>query len=201
VTTRPGLADTLAALRNAGFVHSLLTLATSSYAETVLRATGLRDYFEKVEGHGQRGKGDVEGVAKDFGIPQTEVSSRMLFVGDRMIFDEPRDPNVVFHLETFALKRPASVFERLVLHLRTAGNGSLRQGFQSLGMRDRKWYRLWRRGRVPVGKPARKSIEGIGDLLLLERSDECPVIAFESVPLPVPSPVEHCFVPARIALQ
>ncbi|MCI0458568.1 MAG: HAD family hydrolase, partial [Gemmataceae bacterium] len=60
VLVRPGLAEALALLTREGFTHSLLTLASPRYAELALRGTGLRDSFARVEGFGQRGKGDAE---------------------------------------------------------------------------------------------------------------------------------------------
>lgn len=198
VSIRPGLAEALQSLSRAGFVHSLLTMATPRYAEIALRGTGLYDYFERVEGQGQRRKGDVDGLAKVFGIPPAKMPSQILFVGDRMVFDEPRHPDVIFHLELFALKRPASDFERLVLQLRDVGNGSLRHGFRRLSLSDRKWYRFWKRDRPPLGQPIQKSIDGLGSLILLERHEECPVIAFEATPSSTNSAHEHCFVPSQV---
>lgn len=199
IKTRPGLAESLSTLSRAGFVHTLLTMATPTYAEAALRGSGLRDHFALVEGQGKRCKGDVEGLARFLGIPAAEVPSRFLFVGDRMMFDEPNHPHVVFHLELLALTRPASELECLVLHLRTAGNGSLREGFRVLGLTQRKWYRLWRRQPQPIGQPVRGHIDGLGSLLLLERQNQCPVIGFEGPPTPAAAPEEHSFVPSEVA--
>jgi hypothetical protein len=198
VRTRPGLADALRALCQAGFVHSLLTMATPVYAEVALRGTGLREYFGRVEGQGQRKKGDVAGVARAFGIPEAEVPAQMLFVGDRMMFDEPDDPEVVFHLEPFALTRPAQELERLVLHLRAMGGGSIRQGFRLTGLGGRSWYRLWRRTPLPLGEPVRRHVAGLGTLVLLDRQGECPVIGYAAVPAPGVPMEERCFVPVQV---
>src|SRR5437763_1191128 len=62
VRVRPHLREALEALSAAGFRHTLLTLATPLYAELVLHALGVRALFERVEGQGQRGKGDVAGI-------------------------------------------------------------------------------------------------------------------------------------------
>jgi hypothetical protein len=199
VTTRPDLTTTLQALGRAGFVHCVLTMATSGYAEVSLRGTGLREYFASVEGQGQRRKGDVAGLARHFSIPAAEVAARILFVGDRMVFDEPDDPEVVFHLEPCALTRPAEQLERLVLHLREAGgSGSLRQGFRTVGLGARKWYHLRRRSSLPVGKPSQRDVGGLGSLVLLERQGACPVIGYAKAPAPATTAEEHSFVPARV---
>jgi hypothetical protein len=198
VTTRPGLAGALRALRQAGFAHSLLTRATPVYAEIALRGTGLRDLFERVECPGQRRKGDAAGVAAAFGIPAEKMKDRMIFVGDRMVFDEPDDPAVVFHLEPVGLTRPAVQLERLVLGLRDAGGGSLREGFLAVGRGARKWYRPFRPRSLPAGRPLRRVVPGLGAILLLEREGECPVIGYEERPDPPVKPDEHRIVPASV---
>src|SRR5262245_10675786 len=101
VRVRPGLAGALRQLSEAGFVHTLLTLATPLYAEMVLRATGLRPFFSRVDGFGQRGKGDAAGLGNVFGLTAEQRPHRMIFIGDHPLFDEPRDPRVVFHLEPY----------------------------------------------------------------------------------------------------
>jgi hypothetical protein len=199
VATRPGLAKALQALGRAGFVHSLLTLATPAYAAVALRGTGLHEHIARVEGQGQRKKGDVAGLATAFGITATEAPARMLFVGDRMIFDEPDHPEVVFHLEPFALTRPAHELERLVLRLREAGAGSIREGFRALGTGGRKkWYHVRRQASLPAGRPAQRHVRGLGSLLLFERRGECPVIGYERAPAPAAAAEEHCFIPAVV---
>jgi hypothetical protein len=175
-----------------------LTMATPEYADLALRGTGLREYFERVEGQGQRRKGDVAGLASVFGIPPAEAPSQILFVGDRLVFDEPDDPEVVFHFEPFALARPADQLERLVVHLRTAGNGSLREGFRKIGLGARKWYQLRPRPPLPVGKPCQRYVRGLGSLILCERQNECPIIGYEETPPPGTNAEEHCFVPAQV---
>src|SRR5262249_33593701 len=129
VHVRPGIAEALATLRRAGFTHTLLTLATPLYARVVLRATRLHGAFARVAGVGQGGMGDAAGIAEVLGVTEAQRPHRMLFVGDHPLFDEPRDPRVVFHLEPSGLVRPAEQLTRLVLHLRETGNGSLRDGF------------------------------------------------------------------------
>jgi hypothetical protein len=197
VRTRPGLARTLEALCQGGFVHTLLTMAAPLYAEYALRGTGLREYFGRVEGHGQRRKGDVAGVARFFDISEAEAPAHMLFVGDRMVFDEPDHPEVVFHLEPSALTRPAQELERLVMYLRATGNGSIRQGFRTLGLGVRQWYRLWRRPSLPLDKPVQRHVNGLGRLVFLERQGACPVIGYERAPAPAATAEQHCFVPAQ----
>src|SRR5205085_7437282 len=107
VRVRPHLREALEALSAAGFRHTLLTLATPLYAELVLHALGVRALFERVEGQGQRGKGDVAGIAAEMGIADEDLPHRMLFIGDHPLHDEPRDPRVLFHLEMFGLERSA----------------------------------------------------------------------------------------------
>src|SRR5439155_6694840 len=128
VRVRAGLAAALAALAKEGFTHTLLTLATPRYAEIALRSAGLRECFDLVEGLGQRGKGDAAGIGEALGLPSEQRGDRMLFVGDHPLFDAPRDPRVVFHLEPHALLRGAGDLAALVLHLRGQGDGSLRSG-------------------------------------------------------------------------
>src|SRR5262249_61171550 len=119
-------------LSAAGFVHTILTVAMKRYADVVLHGTGLAGYFARVEGRGERPKGDAAGIAAAFGIPEGQRPHRMLFVGDRLAFDQPADARIVFHLELFALSRAAADFARLVEHLRDLGGGSLRRGFDHL---------------------------------------------------------------------
>jgi hypothetical protein len=198
VKTRPGLGATLRSLHAAGFVHSLLTMATAKYAEIALRGTGLFELFDRVEGQGQRCKGDAAGVATVFGVAAEEIPHRMIFVGDRMVFDEPEHAEVVFHLEPFALLRPAEQLEKLVLRLRDGGGGSIREGFRALGRGQRRWLRLWRRAALPVGQASRRSVDGLGSLVLLERHGECPVVGYERPPQPAGSADEHEFIPAQV---
>jgi hypothetical protein len=109
------------------------------------------------------------------GLAEEEWPHRLLFVGDHPRFDAPRHPGVVFHLEPSALTRPAGELARLVLHLREAGGGSLRGGFDRLAAR--RWW-PWRR----AGRPLRREVPGLGPLLLVPRAEECPVIAFAEGP-------------------
>ncbi len=202
ILLRPGLAGALDVLSAAGFTHTVLTLATPLYAETVLRAAGLRDRFARVEGLGQRPKGDAAGVADAFGIPERERPHRMFFVGDNHFFDRPDDTGVVFHLELFALERPASAAARLVLRLRELGGGSVRRGFDRL-LPSRPWWRVltpWRPAHQP-GQPARVCLPEVGELLLLSRAGYCPVVGFETGPTDGASPDEHTFVPAELVPQ
>jgi hypothetical protein len=201
VRIRPGLADALAELSRAGFVHTLLTLATPLYAEVALRGTGLFDAFARVEGLGQRGKGDAAGVAAALGIPDEQRPHRMLFVGDHPLFDEPRDPRVVFHLEPLALTRPADQLTRLVLHLRDTGSGSLRRGFDHLHGNPPWWRRLWPVRADGRAGPVRRTVPGAGDVALLRRPDACPVIGFATAPEPPAVAAEHDFVPAALTLR
>jgi hypothetical protein len=200
VCLRPGLADALTALSEAGFVHTLLTLATPLYAEVALRGTGLFGYFARVEGVGQRGKGDAAGVGDALGVPEEQRPHRMLFVGDHPLFDEPRDPRVVFHLEPLALTRPAEQLTRLVLHLRDVGDGSLRRGFDRLHGDTPWWRRLWP---VVAGTAGlvRRTVPGAGPVALLRRADACPVVGFVTAPDPPAVAVAHDFVPAELTLR
>jgi hypothetical protein len=202
VRTRPGLAEALRTLGEAGFTHTLLTLATPLYAEAVLRGTGLRQFFTRVEGLGQRFKGDAAGVGDTLGLSEDDRPHRMLFVGDHPLFDAPEDRRVLFHLEPLALSRPAAELTRLVLHLREAGGGSLRRGFDRLAGDMPWWKKLWpRRGASAGNLPLRRSLAGVGELLLLACPDRCPVIGFANLPAPGGAPAEHSFVPDEILAQ
>src|SRR5262245_38530045 len=202
VKVRPGLADALAELSRAGFTHTLLTLATRLYAEMALRATGLRPFFARIDGFGQRGKGDAAGLGQVFGIRPDDLPHRMIFVGDHPIFDEPRDPRVVFHLEPYALTRPAGDLTKLILTLRESGRGSLRHGFDRW-LTDRVWWKRVRllRSLFPSSEPTRASPPGVGRVLLAERHRACPMIGFADVPPSSAAASEHVFVPAELALQ
>ncbi|MBK7995319.1 MAG: HAD family hydrolase [Blastocatellia bacterium] len=85
VEARPEIAPALEILSKIGFIHTVLTMATSTYAEIALKATGLRHFFAKVEGQGQRLKGDVIGIANDFGINPKNYAHKIMFIGDRML--------------------------------------------------------------------------------------------------------------------
>jgi hypothetical protein len=191
---RPGLADALRTLADAGFVHTLLTLATPRYAELALAGAGLRSFFTRVEGVGQRDKGDAAGVGGALGLSEEDRPHRMLFVGDHPHYDEPRDRRVVFHLEFCALSRPACELQNLILNLRDGGNGSIRGGFDRLLRQVPWWRRLWRRPRP--GTPLPRSVPGVGDVVLFDRADGCPVVGFRDAPAASAKASEHRFVPA-----
>jgi hypothetical protein len=199
IRIRPGMAEALQALGRAGFLHTLLTTSALLYAEIALRAAGLRDLFARLECRGQRPKGDAAGVAAAFAIPPRDRAARVLFVGDRLDFDEPDDPEVVFHLEPWALARPAAQLARLVEHLRETGGGSIREGFRRVGRGPRRWQLLFRRPPVVVGETVERQVAGLGLLLLLERSGKCPVIGFGEPPAGTVTASEHEVVPARVA--
>lgn len=191
VHLRPGIAATLERLSAEGFVHTVLTLASPAYAELALRGTGLRHHFAEVACAGQRQKGDVEGIAGVFGMAPKECPHRMLFVGDHPLYDPPRSPGVVFHLEVRALERPAGAVQDLVLALREQGGGSLRGGFDA----------LLSRGVIESVEPGvqlrRVDHPGLDPLLLLTRDHGCPVVLFgdETARPPGGDPVS--FVPAQ----
>jgi hypothetical protein len=202
VRLRPGVGKMLRKLSEAGFTHTLLTLASPLYAEIALRGTGLRPFFVRVEGLGQRPKGDAAGIAEAFGISEDERPHRMLFVGDHPLFDAPQDPRVVFHLEPQALARPARDLQRLIIHLRDAGAGSFRKGFERIARQRLGWRRLWPfQSRLTLNVPLRRSLSGIGDLLLLACSDRCPVIAFGDVPVLGEPASAHTFDAGDLAAQ
>jgi hypothetical protein len=202
VLVRPGLGEALQTLSAAGFVHTVLTLATPLSAEVALRATGLRPFFVRVEGCGQRGKGDAAGLAEALGLAPADRPHRMLFVGDHPHYDEPRDPDVVFHLEPWAMARPADELARLVLYLRDLGDGSLRRGFDRLAASQSWWAKLLAsRKPMLVGQSIRRVVPRIGPLLLLARDAECPIITFEQLSAKPTNPVTHTFVPAEIVAQ
>ncbi len=201
VRVRPGLPEALQRLTDEGFVHTVLTLATPLYAEVVLRATGLRQHFLRVEGLGQRIKGDAEGVGDSLGIPDNERPHRMIFVGDHPLFDEPQDPRVVFHLEPCGLCRPADDLTRLVLRLRDGGGGSLARGFDRLSRAGSWWRRFGPFLPRLSEEPLRRIVAGVGEVMLARRSGGPPVIGFAESPDPPGDPVEHSFAPAELAAQ
>ena len=202
VRVRPHLAETLQALANEGFVHTVLTRATPLYAEVALRVSGLRHFFVRVEGQGQRDKGDAAGLAKELGIPESELPHRMFFVGDLPVFDEPQDPRVLFHLEPCFRERSARELERLVLHLRQLGDGSLRTGFDLLGNPIRWWqWVIPLTPKMPVGKPVRCVVPDVGQLILMIRNDGCPIVLFENPADPPAEPLAYHFVPAELVPQ
>jgi hypothetical protein len=191
VMLRPGIASALEALSRAGFVHTVLTLATPIYAALALRGTGLRDHFDEVAGVGQRAKGDVAGIAERFGLAQHERGRRMLFIGDHPLFDAPTDPSVVFHLELRALSREAAKLTALVLALREEGSGSIRAGYDSLLERS-------------SGAPMRRVAHGqAGALILVPRDDECPVVVFDDSDSTAPEPrgTDVTFAPGPIIAE
>lgn len=198
VFTRPGLITTLETLRQLGFINSLLTMATSVYAEIALWGTGLYDLFDRIECRGQRRKGDVEGIATAFGIDTKDCPHQIIFIGDKMVFDEPDNPNVVFHLEPFAMNRPAIELQHLILYLRAVGNGSFREGFSAILRENRKWYRFFRPISTPMDKPIIRSVPTVGELVLMERNNACPVIGFYKFPNRGNTPDEHKIIPIAV---
>jgi len=167
VYLREGIAQALEQLSAMGFTHTVLTLASPRYADIALRGTGLRDHFVEVSGVGERAKGDAEGIGDKLGIAGDERGDRMFFVGDHPIFDAPQDARVVFHLEPNALHRRAQSVVSLVGTLRELGSGSLRAGFDAM-LGDRTGV-----------KAHHIAHDGVGDLLLIPRTQQCPVICFD----------------------
>src|SRR5262249_15247702 len=143
--------------------------------------------------------GDAAGIAAALGIRESERPHRMLFVGDHPLFDEPRDPRVVFHLEPFALMRSALELARLVLHLREVGGGSLAGGVGAV-MQPRRpwWHRLWGTPTHLAGQPITRCIAGVGEVVLVRRPEGCPVIGFARLPEAGAVPTLHSFVPADL---
>jgi hypothetical protein len=168
IELRPGMGRALERLADAGFAHTVLSLATPDYAELALRGAGLRSHFLEVACQGHRFKGDAAGIAQSHGIPEAERGARMLFVGDHVLYDAPQDARVLLHLEPRALRRPADRLVELVLGLRERGHGSLRAGFDE----------LLGAGAAP-DEIAPRDLHGAGRLLLLPRERACPVVAFE----------------------
>jgi hypothetical protein len=196
---RPGLDKALRQLSAAGFIHTVLTVATKPYADLVLHGTGLADHFALVEGRSERPKGDAAGIAAHFGIAEADRPHGMFFVGDRLMFDQPADPQIVFHLELWALTRPAEELARLLLHLRDLGNGSVRQGFDRIGRNRIGWRRYWPWSEaMPVDKPVRRTLPRVAPLLFLARTEDCPVIGFEKPPEPESAPEECRMIPTDV---
>jgi hypothetical protein len=96
----------------------------------------------------------------------------MLFVGDHALFDAPRSPEVVFHIEAFALERPARAVADLALALRDLGRGSLRRGFDWLA--DQGALQTC----APGAELKRVEHPGLDPLLLITRDEACPVICY-----------------------
>lgn len=192
VQLRPDIEESLERLSAEGFGHTVLTLASRTYAEVILRGTGLRRHFLEVAGLGERVKGDAQGIARTLGMPVDSCHDRMLFVGDHPLFDVPQDPRVVFHFEPYPLRRSAASVAELALVLRARGGGSLRAGFDELvGPID------------ATSQMARVEVDGLGRLLLARRDDGCPIVAFDETELTTTdddagTPVT--FVPASVAL-
>ncbi|MBW2533643.1 MAG: hypothetical protein JRI55_19295 [Deltaproteobacteria bacterium] len=192
IELRSDMDRTLTRLTEEGFSHTVLTLASRTYAEVILRATGLRDHFLEVSGMGERSKGDAEGIARKFGIPVEECHDRMLFVGDHPLFDVPQDRRVVFHFEPHPLRRSAAAVAELALTLRERGNGSLRAGFDELARPERG----------PSGI-SHVTVDGVGPLVFARRDDGCPIVAFDDHERPSDEPdagTPVTFVPAEIQL-
>ena len=187
VELRPGIGAALSELSAAGFVHTVLTMATPDYAELALRGTGLRHHFVEVACHGQRPKGDALGIAHTHGLPEADLPARMLFVGDHVLFDAPQDARVLFHLEPHVLHQPASRLVELVLELRERGGGALRAGFD-------QWL-----GPVEAhDEVVRREVARVGRLVLLPREHASPVVAFdEDEPPGAPGGERVTFVPAE----
>lgn len=183
VQVRSGLAEALARLSAAGFVHTLLTVASRSYAEIVLRGVGIRELFARVEGRGERPKGDAVGIGQTFGLRESHLPERVLFIGDRVAFDEPEDPRVVFHFEPWALTRSAAALAELLIQLRALGQGSLRGGFDHL-LDDRRWWQRWKRAKLPYDSPLIRQLPGLEEVALVLRQKACPIIGFPTAPRP-----------------
>lgn len=201
VKVRPGIRQALDALSRAGFRHTVLTLASPLYAEIALRGMGLRDCFMRVEGRGQRGKGDAAGLGEALGMKPDELGHRMLFVGDNTYMDAPQDPNVVFHLEPYAVTRPAAELTRLILHLREVGDGSLLHGFERLGLQHMSRKPDPLPERLPRGGLIRCTVAEVGQLLMCAPEDACPIVAFEKPPDADTTLIEISFVPAEMKAQ
>jgi len=199
VLLRQGLANALRDLSAAGVVHTVLTLASPVYAEVVLRGTGLRSFFWRVEGQGQRYKGDAAGIGAALGLSAADLPHRMLFVGDHPCNDQPTDPRVLFHFEPQALARPAQQLARLIQHLLNQGQGSFQRGFESL-LGQPSW---WRRILGQKGQPRQTEVDvpEVGRVGLAERAEDCPVIWFAHSPQPPVEPSLHQLIPADLMKQ
>ena len=63
---RPGVREALRQLTAAGFIHTVLTVATKQYADLVLHGTGLAEQFALIEGRSERPKGEKPGTCSHF---------------------------------------------------------------------------------------------------------------------------------------
>lgn len=185
VELRPELEAALSALSARGWVHRVLTLASPTYARLALEGTGLAQAFERIEGRGERHKGDVAGIALDYELDEACWGDRMFFVGDHMLYDPPRHHRVLFHYEPHALSRSAMDVVGLVEALLEHGEGSLVDGFAAI-MRNPGLSVEGRplRPTRPGYDVARRQITHVADPLIFARrgEDEGPVIAFEAPP-------------------
>jgi hypothetical protein len=168
VRLRPGIAGALERLIEAGFRNVILTKASPSYAELVVRATGLKRFFLELSAGGQRPKGDDVGLAATFGIPPERKPDLMLFVGDQPLQDAAKDERIVFHLEDDPLHRPAGPLAALILELFELGGGSIRRGFDVLAGPPRH-----------DGRPIRVVHGDLGPLILLPRHGRSPILGFD----------------------
>lgn len=195
---RPGIKPALQRLADAGFRHHLLTLASPTGAEMVLKATGLRPLFEHVEGMGQRGKGDVEGLCQLYGVPEALSPDRLLFIGDRPFHDCPRHEDVVFHLEIHCLTRPAEHTERLIQKLWELGRQSFRRGFNNLIYERTRWWQFWKKQPFINNDIILREVWPKDTLALMLRHEGCPFIAYKDEPSETAEAESVSFIPAEL---
>jgi len=193
IQARPDLEAALNELTSLGFIHRVLTMATSRYAEMALATLQLRHHFIAVEGYGQRGKGDVVGIAEEMEIPAQRWGASMLFIGDHPMMDPPRDPRVLFHYEPWAIERSALAVVAMVRELLDRGDGDLARGFtrwHEATARRSWWDRLrFRRRSSNHFEPTERELADHGWMVLVNRKEECPVIAFRERPIIPANPV------------
>lgn len=196
---RPGILDLIRQLHKKGFTHRLLTLASPRAAHLILEAAGVRDLFFKIEGIGQRGKGDVAGIALEHGVPEHQWPHQFLFIGDHPFNDCPVDKRVIFHLEINALERPASQLGGLIDALIERGQGSFIRGYQSIASAV-PWWKFWQRPAFQVNQAMIRSLPGLDPLALMNGPSINPLIAFENEPLNPQEPDLLTFTPNQIDL-
>lgn len=196
---RPGIIETLRRLKEQGFTHRLLTLASPRAAHLILEAAGLSDLFFAIEGIGDRGKGDVEGIGAEHGLKKDQWPHQLLFIGDHPFNDCPRDLRVVFHLEINALERPAKQLEGLINELMNRGSGSFSRGYRAIAA-DCSWWRFWNWPVFQGNQPMLRTVAGIDPLALMTGPKINPIIAFEKEPIEPAAPDLLTFIPSRIQI-
>ena len=135
VRLKPGIRDLLQSLRE--FTHVVTTAALGLYAREVLHTQGLLDCFAEVIG---RESGIFRGDAKDyqvvgerFGIPEAELSRRLVIVGNDSERDiDLRCRRIVMVFDEALVDHPSAPLGVVLRRLLREGAGDLKSGFDRL---------------------------------------------------------------------